>query len=921
MPITPQEFVAKWEKVDLKERSFYQEHFLDLCRLVGHDSPAIDDPTGKNFSFEAGAGRGFADVFKRSYFAWEYKGKHKDFNGAYDQLLRYREDLQNPPLLIVSDATLIRIHTNFTNTVKKTYELPIESLLDPENLAILKAAFFEPTRLKAPETPEMVTEKAAREFARLAEQLRKYGEDPTQIGHFLIRLLFCLFAEDVGLLPRDLFTRLVARTRRNSGVFKGQLQSLFGAMATGGWFGEHEITHFNGGLFDDDFVLELDSEGIEILVSVSGLDWSSIEPSILGTLFERSLDPNKRSQLGAHYTSRDDILLIVEPVLMQPLRRRWESVQEEARAIAAERDAASTPQKTRNRERDLANLLEAFAVEIREMRVLDPACGSGNFLYVALRQLLDLWKEVSTLASELGLPHLLPTSAPSPEQLFGIEINEYAHELAQATIWIGYIQWLRENGFGQPAPPILKALDNIKNMDAILTYDEAGNPIEPEWQKADVIIGNPPFLGGKKMRTELGDNYSDKLFELYRGKVAPSADLVCYWFERTRSYIEQNQIKRAGLLATNSIRSGKSRLVLENLKKTGDIFMAWDDKPWVLDGASVNISIIGFDNGSENYKSLNNSQVDNINSNLTAEINLTKAKKLPENSGICLRANEKGGSFDIEYDEAQKMLNAPINVNGRNNSDVLFPWIGGMDVVRGNRNKWIIDFGFETSQEEASLYEAPFAYAEKHIKPDRQKNRVERLRNKWWLHRVPAPAMRKKILEHSRYLVSPITAKHRVFIWVNNPTIPDITLAVFASDTDYFFGILHSSIHEIWSLATGTRLEDRPRYTPTTTFETFPFPWKPAQEPQDDPLVLAIAEAAAALNEKRERWLNPEGADEKELKKRTLTNLYNQRPTWLDLAHKKLDKAVYAAYGWAYPLSDEEILERLLALNLERAGA
>ncbi len=387
MPITPQEFVAKWEKVVLKERSFYQEHFLDLCRLVGHDSPAIDDPTGERFAFEAGAGRGFADVFKRGYFAWEYKGKHGDFDKAYAQLLRYREELNNPPLLIVSDATLIRIHTNFTNTVKKIYELPITSLLEPQNLDILKAAFFEPSRLKAPETPEMVTEQAAREFARLAELLRKYGEKPAQIGHFLIRLLFCLFAEDVGLLPRDLFSRLVARTRRNSAAFKGQLQSLFGAMATGGWFGEHEITHFNGGLFDNDFALELDSEGIDILVSVSGLDWSSIEPSILGTLFERSLDPSKRAQLGAHYTSRDDILLIVEPVLMQPLRRRWDAVQKEARAIAAERDAAPTPQKTRNRERDLANLLEAFAAEIRETRVLDPACGSGNFLYVALRQL------------------------------------------------------------------------------------------------------------------------------------------------------------------------------------------------------------------------------------------------------------------------------------------------------------------------------------------------------------------------------------------------------------------------------------------------------------------------------------------------------------------------------------------------------
>jgi type II restriction/modification system DNA methylase subunit YeeA len=922
MPITPQKFVAKWEKVDLKERSFYQEHFLDICRLIGHDSPAIDDPTGVNFSFEAGAGRGFADVFKRSYFAWEYKGKHGDFDKAYDQLLRYREDLQNPPLLIVSDATLIRIHTNFTNTVKKTYELPIESLLEPENFNILKAVFFEPSRLKAPETPEMVTEQAAREFARLAEQLRKYGEEPAQIGNFLIRLLFCLFAEDVGLLPRDLFTRIVARTRRNSPAFKGQLQSLFGAMATGGWFGEHEITHFNGGLFDDDFALELDSEGIEILVSVSGLDWSSIEPSILGTLFERSLDPDKRSQLGAHYTSRDDILLIVEPVLMQPLRRRWETVQAEARALAAERDAAPTPQKTRNRERELFNLLEAFTVEIREMRVLDPACGSGNFLYVALRQLLDLWKEVSTLASELGLPHLLPTSAPSPAQLFGIELNEYAYELAQATIWIGYIQWLRENGFGQPAPPILKALDNIKNIDAILAYDEAGNPIESSWQEADVIIGNPPFLGSGKFRRELGEDYTQNLWKIYENKIPAGSDLVCYWFEKARTLLSRS---RVGLLATQTIRIGANAKVLQKIKKTGDIFMAWSDREWVLDGAAVRVSMIGFDKGTEKRRELDGMKVKQINSDLTSALDLTTAKLLPENKNIAFIGDTKKGKFEIGEDLAKRMLQVTGNPNNRSNSDVILPWINAADIVQTPKKLWIIDFGIDMSLAEASQYETPFEYVKKHVKPARDKVRSKKEREKWWIHGRPSPKMREAIRNLPRCIVTPEVSKYRLFAWVKDKVNIAHRLYIFACSDDYFFGVLHSKPHEIWSLHTGGRMGDgkdggRPVYNLGRCFETFPFPWSPNQEPKNDPRVMAIAEAAKELNEKRERWLNPESADEKELKKRTLTNLYNQRPTWLDLAHEKLDCAVYAAYGWEYPLSDEEILERLLALNLERAG-
>ena len=435
--MTPQDFVHKWRTVQLKERSFYQEHFLDVCRLIGHSTPAETDKTGATFTFEAGAGRGFADVWKQNCFAWEYKGKHADLDRAYDQLLQYRESLQNPPLLVVADAHLIRIHTNFTNSVKRVYELALDDLLDPEKLALLKAVFFDPARLKAPETPEMVTEQAAKEFARLAERLRKWGEDPAQIAHFLIRLLFCLFAEDAGLLPKDLFTRLLARTRRNAPAFGAQLRQLFAAMSTGGWFGEHEILHFDGGLFDDAFALELDSDGMDILHGVSGLDWSSIEPSILGTLFERSLDPAKRAQLGAHYTSRDDILLIVDPVLIDPLKRKWETVEAEARDLQSRglraRATATDHPPTRTRyATDLTRLLQDFADELRAVRVLDPACGSGNFLYVALRQLLDLWREVSILAGELGLPLMMATSAPSPAQLYGIEINEYAHELAWA---------------------------------------------------------------------------------------------------------------------------------------------------------------------------------------------------------------------------------------------------------------------------------------------------------------------------------------------------------------------------------------------------------------------------------------------------------------------------------------------------------
>lgn len=922
--MTPQEFVAKWQHASAKERSAAQEHFIDLCRLLGHPTPMEADPEGKHFAFEAGAskqrgGQGWADVWKRGYFAWEYKGQHADLDKAYDQLLQYREALQNPPLLIVSDMSTILIHTNFTNTVKQVIPLTLDYLLEPTKLEQLRQAFTNPEALRARQTPEQVTQQAATEFARLADTLRKYGDPPDKVAHFLIRLLFCLFAEDAGLLPPHLFSTLIERTRGKSAAFKQQLQQLFSAMRAGGWFGVDEIRAFDGHLFDDDSTLELDGEGMHTLARISRLDWSSIEPSIFGTLFERSLDPGKRSQLGAHYTSKDDILLIVEPVLMAPLRRRWVEVQAQADDLAQQRDAEDAPRKRANRQQELVNLLVGFSLELSRVRVLDAACGSGNFLYIALRLLLDLEKEVVTRAGELGCPLFFPNV--SPGQLHGIEINPYAYELAQVTIWIGYIQWMQDNGFGFPSEPILKPLDTIRRMDAILAYDAEGRPVEPEWPEADVIVGNPPFLGSKKMRAELGDSYMDYLFVLYEDRVPHEADLVCYWFEKARALVKNGSVKRVGLLATQAIRGGANRKVLERIQETGGIFWAQSDRDWVLDGANVHVSMIGFDNGEETKRELDGHSTLHINPDLTVAADLTTACRLPENCNLAFMGDIKVGDFDITWEKAQDMLAATGNPNGRSNNDVIRPWVNGLDITRRHRNMWIIDFGVDMPLEEAAQYAVPFEHVQKHVLPMRKGNRMKNREELWWIHGDSAPRVRTALASIKRYIATPTLAKHRIFVWLEHPTLPDHQLIVFARADDYFFGVLHSKLHELWALRQGTALEDRPRYTPTTTFETFPFPWSPSHEPAEDadPRVAAIAQAARELVEKRDRWLNPGDLSEAELKKRTLTNLYNQRPTWLDMAHKKLDAAVLDAYGWPHDLSDAEILERLLALNLERA--
>jgi len=927
-------FVARWQRSTLTERSAAQQHFLDLCAVLGEPTPATADPEGTHYTFERGAhktggGTGWADVWKRGYFGWEYKGKRKDLAAAYQQLLQYREDLENPPLLVVCDLNRFEVHTNFTGTVKQVYAFDLDDLarnaptatclLAP--LDVLRAAFTNPERLRPTRTAASVTEDAARAFAALADNLRQRGADPEATAHFLMRLLFCLFAEDIGLLPERLFTTLVERTRTRPADFAARLGLLFVAMATGGSFGADDIAHFNGGLFADATTLPLTGDDLAILSRAVALDWASIEPAIFGTLFERSLDPTKRSQLGAHYTGREDILMIVEPVLMAPLRRRWTVVQEEAQAIIVRRDAASGGARTRHQQA-LERLLLAFTDELAAVRVLDPACGSGNFLYVALKRLLDLWKEVSLFAAASRVAGLLPYTV-GPQQLYGIELNVYAHELASVVVWIGYIQWLHDNGFGVPDSPILKPLHNIRHMDAVLAYDEAGRPVEPAWPEADVIIGNPPFLGGSKLRRELGDAYVEHLWSLYTGRVPGGADLVCYWFERARALVAHSQVGRAGLLATNSIRGGANRRVLERIKGSGGIFMAWDDRPWVLDGAAVRVSMVGFDDGREQEHVLDDVPVESINADLTARFDLGRARRLRENEGLCFRSDEKGGPFDIPPELALPMIEAPPNPNGRPNTDVVRPYVNGLDVVRRRRGMWIIDFGVDTPEDAAALYELPFEYVRRVVKPVRAAGSNIRERTYWWLHRRPAPDMRHAVAPLARFVGTPRVAKHRVFVWFDSATIPDCQLYVFARADDYFFGVLHSKAHELWALRTCTWLGvgNDPRYTPTTTFDTFPFPSGPGWESIGDPRVEAIANAARTLVEQRDRWLNPPGATETTLRERTLTNLYNDRPTWLALAHDRLDRAVLDAYGWPHDLGDEEILGRLLALNLERVEA
>ena len=475
------------------------------------------------------------------------------------------------------------------------------------------------------------------------------------MARFLDRIVFCLFAEDVGLLPKKLFSE-IAENATSSKQFADLIGQLFAAMADGGYIFVHPIRHFNGNLFTDSPVLELTGAEIKHVQAASRLDWSAVDPSIFGTLFQRGLDPDTRAQFGAQYTSRNDIETLIDPVVMQPLRREWhetrdviENLLQTGKSKPTGKEKPLTKEAANKAHREARAKFRQFHERLAHIKVLDPACGSGNFLYVTLQKLKDLEKEVLVYAGDQKLGGFIPLV--SPLQFYGIEINPYAFELAQTTLWIGYLQWIQANGFGVPAEPILREMDNFRNMDAILDLSDSENPKEPEWPDADFIVGNPPFLGGKRLRTELGDEYVEKLFATYKSRVPPEADLVTYWFEKARQQIRDGKTRRVGLLATQGIRGGANRIVLRRIKQTGNIFFAESDRPWVLEGANVHVSMIGFDSGAEIRRVLDGQTVEEISEQLTNDVKLHNAIILDANLGVSFMGITPAGSFDVPFEK------------------------------------------------------------------------------------------------------------------------------------------------------------------------------------------------------------------------------------------------------------------------------
>lgn len=948
-PMTPQQFIAKWKPVALTERAAAQSHFLDLCALLGHDDPVTADPTGEWFTFEkgvakTGGGDGFADVWKKGFFAWEYKKKKRNLDDALGQLVRYAAALENPPLQVACDTDRFVIRTAWTNAVPKSYELTLDDLADPQQLAILHAVFFDPEKLRPKETRAAITKEAADKFSTIA--LRMQGRDtPENLAHFVNQLVFCFFAHSVKLLPNGFFPKLLKRCGEKPGNAKRYFDGLFAAMESGGEYDLTEIAHFNGGLFDGRRALPLQSDEIGLLQAAGSLDWSQIDPTIFGTLFERFLDPDKRAQIGAHYTDPGKIMLIVEPVVLRPLREEWEGVKAQLEKLVEEahlkRGRAFTNAMGKAEE-----ARSKFIERLRNVTILDPACGSGNFLYLALQGVKDIELKANLECEAMGLEPRVPTVGP--EIVHGIEINPLAAELARTTIWIGDIQWRIRNGIFARPEPILRKLDSIECRDALIEEVRPGVFVEATWPAAEFIVGNPPFLGIRLMRAGLGNETVERLFEIYDGRVSREADLVIYWFEKARAQIMTAKSSRSGLVATNSIRAGANREVVDRIETGTRLFEAWSDEPWVVDGAAVRVSILCFGKDDSPLR-LDGKIVSVINSDLTSgAVNLTRARRLQENANVAFMGDTKGGAFDIPGELARQWLRLPVNPNGQSNARVLAPWRNGLDITRRSRDMWLIDFGWEISEREASLYEVPFEYIKENVYPERSGNRRESYRVRWWRHVEPRPQLREALLGLGRYVATPRVAKHRVFVWLNEKVIPDSRIFAFARSDDTFFGILQSRFHESWTLGTCSwhGVGNDPTYNNVSVFETFPFPEGltpniPAKEYAADQRAKKIARAAKRLDELREAWLNPPDLIRVEpevvpgypdrnlpkdtvaavqLRERTLTNLYNQRPQWLIDAQRDLDAAVAAAYGLPADISEEDALAKLLELNLARAA-
>ncbi|MDO1449636.1 class I SAM-dependent DNA methyltransferase [Rhodocytophaga aerolata] len=878
---------------------------------------------------------------------------------ARQQALGYVRALPNDELrplfvLVVDVGYCLDVYSNFAGIGdsflpfpdQTRFRLPLSSLADEKTRTMLRQIFLDPKELDPSRRAARVTRELAARLAKLSEQLERVGHTPEVVSQFLMRCLFTMFSEDVGLIPKTSFTGMLTQygTQELLEFLPDALTNLWRTMDTGGFSSDLKarLRRFNGKLFHDATALPLTTDQAQLLLQSAKADWTEVEPAIFGTLLERALNAKERHSLGAHYTPRRYVERLVLPTVLEPLRREWAAAQ----AAAARRLEEDQPKAAR------AELVR-FLNRLTSIKILDPACGSGNFLYVTLEHLKRLEGEVLTAINSYGHTGLLELgggTTVSPHQLLGLELNPRAAAIADVVLRIGYLQWhLRTYGPSELREPLLDEFQNIRQQDAVLTYEEGFINAKPtEWPKVDFIIGNPPFIGDKRMRDALGTVYVDVLRKTYKGQVPESADFVMYWWNKAAENVRQNLTERFGFITTNSISMAFNRRViqrhLEAESNPLSLSFTIPDHPWVdsADGAAVRVAFTVGELGQSvgklltiiNEKSVEGDEAveietgeltGKINSDLTIGADLDSANILQANKDL---ANNGMGLFSTGFLIEENQL-SELGFGKRNNLQAFIkPYFSGQDMVQKMRNLWVIDLFGLTSLQVLELYPEVYQHVFTKVKPARDLNNRPSRRENWWLFGETNPKLRKMVAELKRYIVTPATAKHRIFQFVKEGILPDDSLVAVASDDAYIMGVLSSKIHVVWALSAGADLGgNTPRYRKVRCFDPFPFPAATAE------IQAHIRELAEHLDAHRKR-------QQAQYPSLTLTDLYNvvekllagqiltakeQTINQQGLAsvvlslHQQLDEAVATAYGWPSGLPDTEILMRLVQLNHERA--
>ncbi|MGB4336819.1 MAG: DNA methyltransferase [Chromatiaceae bacterium] len=1003
-PALLEAFISRWSAATGGERANYQLFLTELCALLGlpQPDPAREDTQDNAYCFERrvcfqhGDGtqsQGFIDLYRRRCYVLECKqtGLELDSRGwdkamlrAHGQGVQYARALPvaegRPPFVVVVDVgRSIELYSEFSRSGgayipypdPRAHRLRLDDLRQPAIRARLRLLWLDPLALDPSRRAARVTRDIAVRLARLAVSLESAGHPPESVAAFLIRCLFTLFAEDVGLIKLGGFTDLLQSVRDNPAQFVPLTEHLWRDMNTGAAFSvilRERVLRFNGGLFAQGQALPLDRDQLGLLIDAGRADWRQVEPAIFGTLLERALDPLERHALGAHYTPRAYVERLVLPTVIAPLREEWTAVHSAAFSL---HEQAKDPEAIK--------LVSAFQVRLASIRVLDPACGSGNFLYVTLEHLKRLEGEVLDTLESLGQRQLLMAMegvSVDPHQLLGLEINPRAAAIAETVLWIGYLQWhFRTHGNVNPPEPVIRDFRNIQCRDAVLAYDRvewvtdaAGRPVtrwdgrtykphpvtgEPvpdeaaqlplerylnprraEWPEADFVVGNPPFIGAGTLRRALGDGYVEALRATWR-EVPESADYVMYWWERAAELTRGGHLRRFGFITTNSLRQTFNRRVLERHLKAAEplsLRFAIPDHPWVdaADGAAVRIGMTVAEAGdalgvidqvvAERSGQGEGLDVDlertagRIHADLRIGAEVSSACHLQANSSLSNRGVSLFGSgFIVTPEDAQTL--GLGRLPGLDNH--IRKYLNGRDLTQNPRGVLVIDLFGLTAEEARANYPEVYQWVLERVKPERDQNNRESRKQNWWLFGETNPKLRRQLAGLSRYIATVETAKHRIFVFLDKDILPDNMLVNVAVDDAWILGVLSSRIHVFWALATGGRLGmgNDPRYNKTRCFETFPFP-----DPTE-PLKARIRQLAEDLDAHRKarQALHP-GL--------TMTGLYNVLEllrrgeplspkdktiheqglvSVLRQLHDELDAAVLAAYGW------EDLIPALVA--------